>query len=220
MDTEGWSGSTSLDKTANQLAEEIGLTEEEIAWRKAFVGFDTEEQERMARLGDVVSEEKEQLTDAFLETIYAHDRTRAVVDRSSQGDDGLRRVVETYLETLTGGTYDTEYYTQRCRIGRIHDQLDLPLHHFSGMFGNVTTLFLEEIKANTIETARNAAESDGPDAVEAAIEEGFADAMATTRCINLEMQVVNDTYESRRRELREAINLIPDPIFELTSSRA
>ncbi|ARS91211.1 PAS domain S-box protein [Natrarchaeobaculum aegyptiacum] len=214
MSSEGGTGPTSLDKSGEQLAAEIGLTEEEIAWRKAFVGFDTEDQERMAKLGAVVSAQEEQLVEAFLESIYTHDRTREIVEQSPRGKDGLRRVVEEYLETLTGGTYDREYYTQRCRIGRIHDQLDMPLHHFGGMFGNLATLFLEEIEANTVERARNAAESGSPDAVEAAIEEGFADAMAATRCINLDMQVVNDTYESRRRELREAINLIPDPVFE------
>jgi methyl-accepting chemotaxis protein len=198
--------SVGMGTSAEQLADEIGLDGEEIAWRKEFVGFDDEDAERLAAMSEVVEAREADLVDAFLEPIYGHRRTQEVVDRSPRDDEALRAIVSGYLRMLTGGSYDEEYFTHRCRIGRLHDRLDMPLHYFGGMFANLTNILLDEIEALTVEAATDEAAGENEAGVAAAIEEGFANARAAVRGTNLDMQVVNDTYlHSYSQEMRDEV---------------
>jgi methyl-accepting chemotaxis protein len=182
------------DRSTEQLAAEIGLTEDEIAWRKGFVGFTTEDAERLAALRDVVEAREEELVDAFLDPIHEHDRTREILDRSPRDETALRGIVSGYLRTLTGGQYDREYFKHRTRIGRLHDRLDMPLHYFGGMFGNLINIVLDELAAETVASATADLPDEHRDTVTEAIEEGFESAKSAVRGTNLDMQVVNDTY--------------------------
>jgi heme-based aerotactic transducer len=198
--------SIGIDETPEQLASELGLTEEEIAWRKQFLGFTPEDAERLASLGEVVDTREEELVEAFLDPIYAHDRTQTILDRSPRDDDALRGIVSGYLRTLTGGQYDREYFKHRTRIGSLHNRLDMPLHYFGGMFGNLLNIILDELAAATVENATEGLDPDDREQVADAVEDGFRTAKAAVRGTNLDMQVVNDTYlHSYAEQLHEEI---------------
>jgi methyl-accepting chemotaxis protein len=182
------------DKSTEELATEIGLTEDEIAWRKEFLGFTAEDAERLAELRDVVEAREAELVDAFLDPIHEHDRTREILERSPRDETALRGIVSGYLRTLTGGQYDREHFKHRTRIGSLHDRLDMPLHYFGGMFGNLINIVLDELAAETVEEATADLPDEHCDAVAEAIEEGFETAKSGVRGTNLDMQVVNDTY--------------------------
>ena len=182
------------DKSTEQLATEIGLTDEEIAWRKDFLDFTDEDAERLVALGEIVDARESDLVDAFIDPVNEYDRTREILDRSPRDEDALREIVSGYFRMLTGGQYDREYFKHRTRIGSLHDQLDMPLHYFGGMFGNVTTTILDELATTTVENAIDDLPPEHRDAVAEAIEEGFETAKSAVRGTNLDMQVVNDTY--------------------------
>ena len=193
--------------SAEQLAEEIGLDAEEIAWRKEFLNFTSEDEQRLASMSAVVESKEAELVEAFLDPILSDARTREVVARSPRTNDQLEAIVSGYLGMFTGGTYDQQYYTHRCRIGRLHDRLDMPLHYFGGMFGNFLNILLDEIESLTVESATESLSAEDAADVEASIGEGFANARAAVRGANLDMQVVNDTYlHSYSREMREEID--------------
>jgi methyl-accepting chemotaxis protein len=193
--------------SAEQLAEEIGLDAEEIAWRKEFLNFTSEDEQRLASMSAVVESKEAELVEAFLEPILSDARTREIVGRSPRTNDQLEAIVSGYLKMFTGGTYDQQYYTHRCRIGRLHDRLDMPLHYFGGMFGNFLNILLDEIESLTVESATESLSAEDAADVEASIGEGFANARAAVRGANLDMQVVNDTYlHSYSREMREEID--------------
>jgi methyl-accepting chemotaxis protein len=198
--------SIGLDRSTEELATEIGLTDDEIAWRKEFLSFTDEDARRLETLGDVVEARESDLVDAFLDPIHAHDRTQEILDRSPRDEEALRRIVSGYLRTLTGGQYDREYFKHRTRIGRLHNRLDMPLHYFGGMFGNLTNIVLDELATATAEEATAALPEEHRDAVAEAIEDGFRTAKAAVRGTNLDMQVVNDTYlHSYSEQLHEEI---------------
>jgi methyl-accepting chemotaxis protein len=207
MDSLAPGESVGLGTSAEQLATDIGLTESEVTWRKEFVGFTEEDAERLAGMRSVVDDNEEAFQDAFLEPIYAHDRTQEVLDRSPRGEEELRAIVTGYLRMLTGGQYDREYFTHRTQIGRLHDRLDMPLHYFGGMFANLHVIILDALEELTKEAAVEAAEKGDIEGVEAAIEDGFANTAAAIRGTNLDMQVVNDTYlHSYSSDLRDEVS--------------
>ncbi|WP_084510097.1 globin-coupled sensor protein [Haloplanus natans] len=194
------------DTSTEQLATEIGLTDEEIAWRKDFLGFTDEDAERLESLREVVDAREDDLVDAFLDPIHEHDRTEEILDRSPRDEAALRRIVSGYFRMLTGGQYDREYFKHRTRIGSLHDRLDMPLHYFGGMFGNLINTVLDELATVTVESATADLPPDHRDAVADAIEEGFETAKSGVRGMNLDMQVVNDTYlHSYSQDLYEEI---------------
>jgi methyl-accepting chemotaxis protein len=216
------------DKSTEQLATEIGLTDEEIAWRKDFLSFTDEDADRLQELRSVVDAREEDLVDAFLDPIRAHDRTQEILDRSPRDDAALRQIVSGYLRMLTGGQYDREYFKHRTRIGSLHDRLDMPLHYFGGMFGNLTNVVLDELTTATVEAATAALPAEHREAVAEAIEDGFATAKSAVRGMNLDMQVVNDTYlhsysEDLHGEIeqsREMRRSIADSIDEVQTEAA
>jgi methyl-accepting chemotaxis protein len=192
--------------SAEQLAAEIGLTSEEIAWRKEFIDFSAEDERRVADLDDLVESNMDALVESFVGPVFGHDRTKEIVDRSPRTESDLEAIVEGYMRMVTGGQYDTEYFTHRTRIGRLHDRLEMPLHYFGGMFANLLSTFFETLQQRTIDAATAELDADDAATVEEAITDGFRDSMAVTRILNLDMQVVNDTYlHSYSADLREEI---------------
>ena len=201
---QGRAGGT--ERSAKQLAAEIGLTVDEVAWRKEFVGFTGEDAARLEAMGDAVEGKMDGLTGAFMDKVRAHDRTTEVFDRSPVTGEQLEAIVAGYLRTFTGGTYDTDHFARRTRIGMLHDRIDMPLHYFGGMFGNINTLFLDAICELTVAAATEGATDERREEVAAAVEDGFDNAKAAIRGLNLDMQVVNDTYlHSYSDEMRTEI---------------
>jgi methyl-accepting chemotaxis protein len=206
-------GDGSLDVSGRELLAEIGIDEEELAWRKEFLGFDDEDAERLASLEPVVDENLDDLVEAFNDSLYGYDRTREVIGRSdvAEVDDReyLDRVVAGYYRSFTGGEYDLGYYAARTRIGRLHDKVDMPLHFFGGMFANAAGIVFEALNETATAEATEGLDPEAAAQVDAAFDEAFANAMAVIRGLNLDMQVINDTYihsysESMRAEIEES----------------
>ena len=198
--------SLGTDATPEELARAIGLDNEEIQWRKDFIGFGAADAERLEALQPVVEAREEDLVDAFLEPIYATEETREITNRSPRDDDALRAIVSGYYKTAVAGQYDREYFKHRTRIGHLHGRLDMPLHYFAGMFGNVLNVFVEEFTNDLAATYREELDDE---AAETAIEEleGTSELLeSVVRILNLDMQVVNDTYlHSYAAKMREEI---------------
>ena len=194
-------------QSAEELAAEIGLTDEEIAWRKEFVEFDADDEDRMGRMRDTIEANEQTLVDAFLGPVFANERTKAVTDRSPRDADALEQIVSGYFRTLTGGTYDRDYYTHRTRIGRLHDRLEMPLHYFAGMFGNLAATLTETLLTAAADDVADAVGGEAGETAAARVREATGDATAAIRALNLDMQVVNDTYlHSYSASIREEVD--------------
>ncbi len=194
------------DVTPERLATEIGLTEEEIAWRKEFVKFDDGDVERMHALEPLVEENIDDLVDAFIDPIYEEERTKDVLDRSPRDREAMRAIVAAYYRTLTSGAYDRDHYTHRTRIGRLHDRLDMPLHYFAGMFGRVSVTVAGAAMDDARAELREKLAPEDAAVAEGILSETEATVAAALRALNLDMQVVNDTYlHSYAAEMREEI---------------
>jgi methyl-accepting chemotaxis protein len=218
---------------ADRLTEQIGLDREEIRWRKDFVGFGPEDVRRLESYQDVFAENAEQVADDFYENITQHEETVEVIGRSPKEVEQLKRTQSAYLTTLASGDYGEEYFRDRARIGKIHDLLDMPMKHYLGQYGVYYDLILplvgdrltESLTARLSDTVTDggtvteeggnastpASESGLSDSVRAAVEEevdgAIQDILSILRIIDLDMQVVTDTYiHSYSQQLEEEIS--------------
>ena len=224
---------------AAELVDEIGLDAEEIQWRKEFVGFDAEDERRLSRYEDAFAENAEQIADDFYENLTGHQQTVDVIGRSEKGLEQLKRTQSAYLVTLAEGEYGAEYFADRARIGKIHDMLEMPMKHYLGQYGVYYDLILPLVGDRLVDslTDRLAPEGAGKevdDATATAVEEEVGDAiedlLSVLRIVNLDMQVVTDTYihsyseklseevERNERLMAEVEDEVREPIGDLRES--
>jgi methyl-accepting chemotaxis protein len=130
---------------AASLTGEIGLDDDEIAWRKQFVGFDAEDERRLDDLEPLLRENQDAIADAFYDNLTGHEQTSAVIERSPKGVEQLKRTQKAYLVSLATGDYDEDYFTNRARIGKLHEILDMPLKHYVGQYGLYYDLILSRV---------------------------------------------------------------------------
>ncbi|MFC6716476.1 protoglobin domain-containing protein [Natrialbaceae archaeon GCM10025810] len=133
---------------AERLTAEIGLDEREIAWRKAFVGFDEGDERRLAALEPMLRENREAIADDFYDNLLEYDQTREILERSPKTVDQLKQTQRAYLVSLATGAeggYGQAYFRNRARIGKLHELLDMPLKHYIGQYGVYYDLVLERL---------------------------------------------------------------------------
>jgi len=115
---------------ADQLIADIGLDGNEIDWRKEFIGFDAEDERRLASLEPFLREHREEIAERFYDNLTQYDQTTAVIGRSPKTVEQLKMTQQAYLVTLASGDYDEAYFRNRARIGKLHELLDMPLKHY------------------------------------------------------------------------------------------
>ncbi len=129
----------------DELVDRIGLDDDEIEWRKSFIGFDSEDERRLADLRPLLERNRETIADDFYENLLAHEQTTEVIERSPKGVDALKMTQQAYLLSLASGEYDEAYFKNRARIGKLHDLLEMPLKHYVGQYGVYYDLLFDEV---------------------------------------------------------------------------
>ena len=230
---------------AEALVDEIGLDEDEIAWRKDFVGFDQDDVRRLRTYEQAFADNAEQVADDFYDNLTDYEETVEVIGRSAKGIDALKRTQSAYLTTLVGGSYGAEYFRERARIGKLHDMLDMPMKHYLGQYGVYYDLILPLVGDALVASLTDRLASETPagggvdggagaspsDAIETAVREEVDDAvediLSILRIINLDMQVVTDTYihsynerleteiQRNQRLMSEVRSDVQQPVSEL-----
>ncbi|TMT87790.1 globin-coupled sensor protein [Haloterrigena sp. H1] len=129
----------------DELVERIGLDEDEVEWRKHFIGFDEEDEQRLSDLEPLLRDNRQEIADDFYENILQYEGTREVIDRSPKGVEALKQTQQAYLVSLATGSHDLSYFENRTRIGKLHEMLDMPLKHYVGQYGVYYDLLLSRM---------------------------------------------------------------------------
>lgn len=101
--------------------------------RLEFLQFDARDVEMLRELEDLFKAHLDDITQRFYEHMLAYEETRkvfkdeAMIQRLSEAQKG-------YLLEVVGGSYDAAYFTQRWRIGYIHNAIRVEPHWFIGAF--------------------------------------------------------------------------------------
>lgn len=102
-----------------------------------YVGFDAEDARTLAALGPLLEPCFDAIIDEFYEAIQRRPRAMAVFIGGQTQIDRQKRKLGRWLGELFEGTYDVDYFERRCRIGRVHVQINLPQHFMFGAMNRI-----------------------------------------------------------------------------------
>lgn len=224
---------------AELLMGALGIDDQEIAWRKEFIDFDDDDEQRLASLEPTFRANQDEIADLFYQNLTNYDQSIAVFSRSPKKISQLKATQKAYLTSLATGDYDQEYFQNRARIGLLHYLLDMPMKQYIGQYGVYYTLIIsvlnQRIQEEVITAVEEwAASQDGGDSggflgfgasgttemtkefettIRSAIDDGMEDVLSVLRAINLDMQMATDAYMfAYRQDLLEDTH--PDDVEE------
>jgi rsbT co-antagonist protein RsbR len=184
------------------LMQEMGLSEEEIARRKAFLEFGDEDIERLRGLHDLAA----QYADGVIEDFYAHllsfeDSRQFFTDPAVLAH--VKAAQKQYFLELTQGPYDAPYVEDRLRIGVAHERINLPIELYLGAYN----FYLRTVMLRLVEAYKQ-----NP-------EQAIATFTSLLKLVFLDMGLATETYLFQRertiREQQEAIREISTPVLPL-----
>lgn len=192
---------TQLPEKFLTLAEMMNIGDRELARRKEFLEFDLEDEERLNNLAPLSMNYAEEVIEAFYEHLLKFEEMRAFFpDKASLAR--VKAKQKAYFIRLTQGKYDLDYVEERLKIGSVHEQIDLPVKSYLGMY----SFYLREAWKHISE-----ADKTHPD-------EAMAMFFSLMKLVFLDISLTIDTYiDSRERTIKslqqEAIRELSTPVL-------
>ncbi|MBC2769824.1 EAL domain-containing protein [Pusillimonas minor] len=122
-----------LKEKVDALTHSLGLDDDEIHQRKAFLELTDEDALRLRRAHELLGKESKRFADAF----YAHLSRFDAIKPLLEGDgrlDRLKHVQGQYFNTLTAGDYGPDYVRDRLRVGLVHQHIGLEPTWYLGAY--------------------------------------------------------------------------------------
>lgn len=185
-----------------EVLEDVGLDESEIDWRKAFVGFDSDDERRLSRMTPLFDSLADDVADEFYDHLTGFDESVEILERSERTIEELKRTQKRYVRSLGEYAYDEttepgyglQYFRQRATIGRLHSMLDMPAKQYIGATMIHEEVVLDALFDHLIEGLRHDVDdSHGAEVVDT-VNEMRDDVMSFLRILNLDLQVAMDAY--------------------------
>ena len=197
-----------LDQAVETVIRVLGIDDEDVARRKAFLEFTDADAERLRNLHEVL----QMLEPDFVENFYTHllafkETQRFIPDADSL--DHLKRTQAAYFSSLTEGKYDQNYIHNRLRVGIAHQRKGLLPEWYIGAYSKYLCGLIPEIWKQ-FETDH----------------EAFISAcLSLIKIVLLDMSLAIDTYiEADRQTIRSlkeyaeiVFGSIPDGLLVLSS---
>jgi rsbT co-antagonist protein RsbR len=183
------------------LAEMMNIGDQELARRKEFLEFGPEDEERLHKLAPLSEGYAEAVIEAFYQHLLKFEEMKAFFPDSAT----LARVKakqKAYFIRLTKGNYNLDYVEERLKIGTIHEQIDLPVKSYLGMY----CFYLREAWTHIFEAGKK-----DPDEV-------MDTFFSLMKLVFLDISLTIDTYiDSRERTIKslqqEAIRELSTPVL-------
>ncbi|WP_045227158.1 protoglobin domain-containing protein [Methyloterricola oryzae] len=186
----------------SSLMFEMGITEREIAQRKAFLEFGETDIAALTGIHDLAQQYANPVIEAFYRHLLAFDETREFF-RDAKVLEKVRNLQRSYFLDLTGGEYGEAYVENRLKIGAIHEKIGLPVKSYLGMYN----FYLRSVADRLF-----AAYQDAPS-------EALKAYQALLKVVFLDIGLSIDTYIQQREQLirtqRDAIRELPTPVLQV-----
>jgi rsbT co-antagonist protein RsbR len=192
---------TNQDSTKS-LIEEIGITDREIARRRAFLELGEEDINVLKSIDPVAQEYADPVIDDFYKHLLAFEETR-VFFQDPKVLERVKRAQKQYFAGLTQGNYDKGYIEDRLKIGAVHEHIGLPVKAYLGMYN----FYLRDVANRLFDTFKN--------------EQGKAlrAYLSLLKVVFLDIGLAIDTYINRREQLigkqQEAMRELPTPVLRV-----
>jgi diguanylate cyclase (GGDEF)-like protein/PAS domain S-box-containing protein len=133
------------------ILNEIGIDENELSTRRAFLSFDEQDANALKALHDLLEIHRGKLTEIFYDHLLRFPELRPLL-----GDEAklayLKQAQEKYFSQLTSGCYDLSYVENRLKIGLVHQRVGLTpkwyMSSYCKYLNEVMPLILEQYSDN------------------------------------------------------------------------
>ncbi len=188
--------------TGQSLLQEMGITDQEIAQRKGFLGFRDEDVERLESFNDLAQKH----ADSFIEDLYKHfmefEESRTFF-RDPKLLEHVKRMQREYFLRLTQGKYDTAYVENRLNIGAVHERINLSTKLYLGAY----SFYLRGVGSRLSERYKKEPER------------AVTTLLSLMKLVFLDMGLAIDTYIYRRertiRAQQEVILELSTPVLQV-----
>lgn len=187
---------------SQSLMSEMGITEQELARRKAFLEFDQVDIEVLKDIHPLAEKYAEPVIEAFYQHLLSFDESREFF-RDAKTLKRVKNLQRAYFLDLTRGEYDHAYIEHRLKIGAIHEHIGLPVKSYLGMYN-----FYLRAVSNHLFTAY----TDEP-------QQALKAYQSLLKVIFLDIGLAIDTYILHREQLirtqQDAIRELPTPVLQI-----
>ncbi|MCA1248619.1 EAL domain-containing protein [Massilia sp. MS-15] len=116
----------------DELAREIGLDQDEVAARKAFLELGEDDVETLRDVHGLLAMHRDLFSERFYAHLMSFPQLRAMLGGGVEAR--LRRVQASYFDSLTAGDYDEDYIRERLRVGATHERIGLDQKWYIGAY--------------------------------------------------------------------------------------
>jgi PAS domain S-box-containing protein len=146
-------------KKNDSLMTQMGLTSDEQAKIKGFVGFTQDDALALKDLLPLITEKADFIVDRFFENIKRYPELMDLIDRVGSNVDRLKVTQKKYFLTMFEGEYGENYFETRLKIGAMHTKIGLTPRWYLGSYSiylqSITPLIMHKYRLRT--TKRNRA---------------------------------------------------------------
>ena len=173
--------------TAERIAEDLNITDENFERRKAFLDIGPDDIQRIKALRKKMPGNPDELFDMFYEHLMSFDEIR-VYFKDKEMLSRLKRKQLAYFEQLFSGEYGKEYLLSRLQVGYVHVELNIVPLWYIGAFSR----YLKGIKQLVDDYAENKPETFD----------------SILKVIMLEMVLTMESYHYTKYKLQEELKQI------------
>ena len=184
------------------LMREMGITEREIARRRAFLEFGDEDIKELMSIHALAEQYADPVIEAFYQHLLSFEETRSFF-QDPKLLERVKRSQKDYFRRLTQGEYDKAYIEDRLKVGAVHERIGLPVKSYLGMY----SFYLRTVAGRLFEAYQDAPER------------ALRASRSLMKVIFLDIGLAIDTYISRREQLirkqQEAMRELPTPVLQV-----
>lgn len=118
------------------------LTGDDVRRRKAFLEIGPRTEACLRRIRPILQRHATEIVDRLYEFLLTHEHTRSLL-RTPQTVRRLKSIQRAYLERLTAGRYDLEYFKDRLKAGHAHDRIGLSPQWYLGAYRKYRSIIFE-----------------------------------------------------------------------------
>ncbi len=122
-----------IEELLSSVIDEMGLTDEWLEQRKAFLEFSDKDAANLLELHDFLVTAREGFISDFYDHLLQFEETRKLIATSAI-QQRLKHQQANYFDQLTLGKYDEAYVVDRLRVGAAHQRIGLNTHWYLGAY--------------------------------------------------------------------------------------
>lgn len=178
------------------LLADMDLSDPEIARRKEFLEFGEQDVAALRGLNDIAQKYADSVIDDFYEHLLSFDETRAFF-KDPATLSRVKRMQKDYFLQLTQGSYGDAYFSNRIKVGLVHQRINLDVKWYLGAYN----FYLRAVTSRLFESS-----SKDPS-------KAVATLFSLMKLVFLDISLAIQTYVRTIEKQQEAIRELSTPVL-------